>query len=263
MDDELTTKFSTELRARGGELVETLGEDTHRVRIGDEGGEGGEAVVCLDNLRRELERGGDLDSAVETFVGRLLAVGRRIPDWPLAKPGLRWAFESRSVDLRLFVHRELTEQLAVVLAFSDEDEQLITLVSPPQLKRWGISLDEAQRFALENMDRLLAETEIEVDEVRGAQLGMLATHSAFKASLLLAPSLRARVIDTLGWPLLAVAPCRDFAYLFTDRDLLGPMAKTVVREHSDGAYPLSTEVLRIDDDGITAIGGFGAKGSGA
>lgn len=257
MDDELTKTFLAELRRRGGDVVETLGTDTHRVRLRS-GGDTDEAVVSLDNLRREVAHaGGALEGTVAAFVAALLDVGRRVPEWPLAARGLRWAFESRELDLRPFVHRELSQQLAVVLAFTDDDEELITLVSPPQLERWGVTLDEAKAIALENMDRLLGETEIEVDEVRGAKLGMLATHSPFKASLLLAPSLRARVVDRLGWPLYAVIPCRDFAYLFTDRALLGPMAKTVVREHADGAYPLSTEVLRIDDDTIAAIGAFG------
>ncbi len=249
--NDINARFLRELEARGGEIVEELGADTFRVRLAQ-----GEAIISLDNLRRDVERDGDLD-AVADFVAAFSKAPRGLPDWPEAKQGLRWALETGAVDLSANVHEKTTRQLASVLCYADAHEQLITLLDVSQVEGWGIDVEAAKRFALSNMDELLAATQIEVDEVRGAPLGMLATHSVFKASLLLAPSLKQRVEQTLGWPLLAVAPCRDFAYLFADESLIGPMAGTVVREHNHSGYPLTTEVLRISDQGIEAIGAFG------
>lgn len=249
--DELTKRFIAELEARGGVLLEQVGEDVYRVRL-----TAGEAIISLDNLRRDVARDGDLD-AVARFVAAFAKAPRGVADWPQAQRGLRWALETRSIDLSSCVHEELTPQLAAVLCYTDEHEELVTWIGPSKLKGWKIDVAEAKRLALANMDALLADTAIEIDTVRGAQLGMLATHSVFKASLLLAPSLKARVEESLGWPLLAVAPCRDFAYLFVDDDLISPMGSTVIREHKDGGHPLSTEVLRVTDGGLEALGAFG------
>jgi hypothetical protein len=62
----------------------------------------------------------------------------------------------------------------------------------------------------------------------------------------------------LGWPLRAVAPCRDFVYLFRDRDdsMLESLAAAVSHEHAGSPQPLTLEVLRIGDDGVEAIGEY-------
>lgn len=259
--DELTRRFEEALRAQGGEIVETLGDDAFRVRL-----PAGDAVISLENLRRDITRDGDGDAgdgdggrheAVDAFVAALGRAPRGLPGWPDARPGLRWALESRTLDLTDVVHEALTPQLAAVLCHVDDHEALASFVSPRTLEAWSLDRERARQHALENMAALLARTEIEVGEVRGAPLGMFSTPSIHKASLLLAPALKERVATAIGWPLLAVAPCRDFAYVFADESLIAPMAATVMREHQESGYPLTTEVLRIADDGLEAIGAFG------
>jgi hypothetical protein len=145
------------------------------------------------------------------------------------------------------------------LAWTDPDETKIMLLAPETLARWSLTEREAWDGAGRRMDALLAKTPVVVDEVAGSRLGMLATDSVFKSSLIAAPSLRHIVEPALGWPLLAVAPCRDFVYLLPDdaQDLLGRLGGVVVREFNTSPYPLSPEVFRISDHGIQAIGRFG------
>ena len=93
----------------------------------------------------------------------------------------------------------------------------------------------------------------------GARLGILQLDSVFKAALLRAPSLREVVEPDLGWPVCAVAPCRDFLYLFREEDLQGLvplLAAIVTQEYETSGYPLTPEVLRVSDEGVLALGSY-------
>jgi hypothetical protein len=62
----------------------------------------------------------------------------------------------------------------------------------------------------------------------------------------------------LGWPLMAVAPDRDFLFLWAARhtDFVGRVGSVVVREYSEASYPISTEVWEITETRIKAVGEF-------
>jgi hypothetical protein len=87
---------------------------------------------------------------------------------------------------------------------------------------------------------------------------MIPIDSALKASLIFAPAFRRFVEADVGWPVLVVIPCRDFIYLLAEQDqaLLGRMGGVVQKEFRESGYPITTEVLRLSDQGIEAIGKF-------
>jgi len=61
----------------------------------------------------------------------------------------------------------------------------------------------------------------------------------------------------LTWPVLVVIPCRDFIYVLEqDQELINRIGRVVVEEFQNSGYPITTEVLRISDDGIEVIGRF-------
>lgn len=132
------------------------------------------------------------------------------------------------------------------------------MACPADLDSWGISAAAAEEAALRNLDGILENAAIEVSEKAGVRVGMVPTNSPFKASLVLAPRIRRQAEATLGWPLFAVLPARDFLMLFADKALVPRFGRVVVAEFRSSAYPLSTEVLEISDDGLRAIGRFDA-----
>jgi hypothetical protein len=69
---------------------------------------------------------------------------------------------------------------------------------------------------------------------------------------------RAYVEPSLGWPVLATIPNRDFIYVIAEKDrgLLDYMGRVIQKEFRTSSYPISTEVLRISERGIEAIGAF-------
>jgi hypothetical protein len=96
-------------------------------------------------------------------------------------------------------------------------------------------------------------------EDRGHKIGMISTElTGFKAALLFSPRLRELVEPHLGWPVLAVAPCRDFVYVFgvNARELFDKIGGITIQQYNEGGYPISTEVFEIGPDGVKALGEF-------
>jgi len=216
----------------------------------------GQCTVSLENVARNITRDGDL-SAIDHFVSVVATLPEDQPSWALAAARLRVSLEPSDSTLDGVVFRSLTKAICQVLTHTDADESRVSWVSHDLLGRWSVSESVAFAAALGNMDSLIATAPLEVSNADGVRLGMLATYSPFKASLLVAPSLRSIVEPALGWPVLAVAPCRDFLYLFSDETLIPRLGAVVVREYRDSGYPISTEVLRVSDEGVVALGSFG------
>ena len=110
-----------------------------------------------------------------------------------------------------------------------------------------------------NMDRLIAGIEPEVPrKIDGMSLGMIPVDSVFKASVIFAPGFRQLVSTKIGWPVLVVLPCRDFLYVLaeTDNALLARLGGVVQREFRNSGYPITTKVLRVSENGISAVGRF-------
>jgi hypothetical protein len=87
---------------------------------------------------------------------------------------------------------------------------------------------------------------------------MLPVESVLKTSVIFAPAFRAYVETTLGWPVLATIPDRDFIYVIAEKDrgLLDHIGRVIQKEFRTSSYPITTEVLRLCESGIEAIGAF-------
>jgi hypothetical protein len=246
--------FEAAVEAQGGKVVARDADDCAQVIIG-----GWSASVYLGNVRRRVDAGEPLEAAVAHFV-RVLALPRGpITDAGTLRAGLRLLLERREVLDPPVVHRVLSREIALVLAWTDPDETSVRLLTWDDLAGCSLQREDAWAVAGRQMDALLSETPIEVDQVAGSPVAMLATESVFKASLIAAPSLREHAEPLVGWPLMAVVPCRDFAYLLPDgaSELVGRLGSVVLREFNESPYPLSPEVFRISNEGIEAIGTFG------
>jgi hypothetical protein len=123
----------------------------------------------------------------------------------------------------------------------------------------GVTSRDVVQQAESNMAEIVANTQLEVDEIDGHKLGMLSTEETpFKASLILSPAFRDLVAPTLDWPVYVVVPCRDFAYVLrkSDREFLGRLGGVVVKEYRNSGYPITRDVLEVSDEGIKAIGTY-------
>lgn len=224
-------------------------------------------TLNVPRMRSLVDNGSEtIDSVIARFLHPTDYFVRQMSDPKNQRNGLRLMLENAGIleNADDILHQPLSDQLIIVLAWSDPEETGLVLLSETNMSEWSITSEDAWSIASENMNALLRKTPVELMDVGDDRvLAMLSTGSALKASLILAPQLRQHVESHIGWPVYAVIPCRDFIYLVpTDERgdrTLPALGSTVVEEYEQSPYPLSTEVFQISDDAIEAIGAFAAQ----
>ncbi|MCK6528319.1 hypothetical protein L6R50_12435 [Myxococcota bacterium] len=252
-DAPLRQEIAEELRRRGVDLVYAPGTARATLHRGAD-----QVLVDLDAMVRAARDRGGL-GAVPGVVRAVLEGPAGLPGWLVARSGVRLSLESLHHEFRDTLHAPLTRGTTRVLVYADPEERFVTWISGRTLEGWGLEPEDVHWAARSNMASLLDGTHVEVHRMRGRRCAVFQIDSVFKASLLLAPNLRERVAPLLGWPVVAIAPCRDFLMAFEDGDpaWLPGLADVVMHEHAGSGHPVTTEVLRCSDEGISALGAFG------
>lgn len=217
---------------------------------------GGDLTVSLHDISRIYARDEDPESVVR-FVEEVLSTPK-VPGWPEARSLVYFSAEASDHDFGDTIRRRVTEEVAQVMVVTDRQEGSITWLTPAAIAEWSATPEEVETAAGENLARLLEGRRPEVDEIDGMKLGMIPADSIFKASVIFAPTFKEFSTQEFEWPVLAVIPCRDFIYVLSEKDsaLLDRMGGVVRREYRESGYPITTEVLRISDGGIEAIGAY-------
>ena len=247
-------RFVEEVQRRGLEVGKAQEDGRIPIVLQDR-----ELVVNLANLMRQL-RNNATPETLQRFVDGVLHAQQALPPWPDAMGRVRFGAAQPPDESTDVIAVPVTEKLIGVVCWTDEEEQLLRFVGEQQVAVWGIDDDELLLAASYNMGRMLDATPLEIHKRKGVKVGVLETSSMFKASLIFSPNLRSKLEPSLGWPVVAALPCRDFLYLFGAADLdaikdeLGPV---VLQEFRQSSYPLTTELLHISEEGITAVGHFG------
>lgn len=242
--------FEAELIRRGVEYSATRWPGQYEVRAGRR-----PLRVSLDNLARQLD-GGDQDAErVAWFTDQILAAAAPAD---LTADRLYWLLQP-SGDAEQAWHRaSISPQLDRVLTHVSADGVLIHWISDQHLAAMNLTTRQASERAWANLDIALRGAEISTLDAPGnVTMAVITTTLPSKASLLLAPSLREVISPVTGWPILAVAPDREFVYIWNarHRDLIPRLGPVVIREHARAPHPLATEILYISDT-IRAIGAY-------
>lgn len=243
--------FESELVRRGIEFTVDADSGRHAIDI-----DGTSLLVSLDNLQRDFSRDGDL-GRIPRFVDTILESTQQF-EKTLSPDQLYWCLERNDFEVAADFRTAISDQVDRVLVHLSSDGKLVTWMTPPMLSDLGLSEADAGTAAFNNLAIALDKASIESEDVDGVALGFITTELRFKSSLILAPNLREKVEAFLGWPLLSVAPDRDFLYLWSaaHSDFAGRVGHVVVREYLSSSYPISTEVYKISDAEIIAIGAF-------
>jgi hypothetical protein len=251
---DVRQQFTAEARAQGLEVRRSLPDGRVIVALGER-----EVTVSLENLSRDLSQGAGAPRLKE-FVGTvrqtLTSTASELPAWEEARSRLRFSLEPEDTELGDTVRRAFAGRAQRVLVYLSPDQRQIRFVTPADLKHWNVDQAAAEHIASASMDALLRRTALKTEDIQGSKLAYFDFASPFKAALITSPALKAALKPKLGWPLYAVVPCRDFAYVFHDQALLERMGAVVLREHQQSSYPITTEVLELSDQGVRAIGDY-------
>jgi hypothetical protein len=243
--------FRRELTSRGIPH-ETDGDGRYRLVI-----DGNELTVALDALASEVAADPD-PLRVARFVDVLVSAAHPVPPWSEAKGRLRFVAEPAELDFSDALYEQVSDSLCRVLAYVHPGEARVTWLTPAVLIEWGKTPAKAGAVAAANMAALLSDAKVRVERVEGGRIGEFDAPTGFKASLLFCPNLRDVIEPELGWPVFAVVPCRDRAYLIPEEDeeLLSALGPAAVREFEGRPDPVSTEVFLLSDDGVEAVAQF-------
>jgi hypothetical protein len=244
--------FEAELAARG--LRHAVDVSSGRCVIWVHGAR---LMVSLDNLARQLTGTEHDREQISWFTDQVLAAAQPAS---LTAEGLSWCLEPSHYQESAEYRAAVSPRLDRVLVHADAAGAPIHWITPRHLSELGLSAEAAAQRAWANLDAALRQAaQLTNPAPGGVTLLSFASGVPSKASLLLAPSLREAISDVAGWPVLAVAPDRDFVYIWnaSHRELISRLGGVVTREHGRAPYPLSTEVLHISDT-IHAIGSYQA-----
>ena len=215
--------------------------------------------IALDNLERTLAESQD-ETCVIAFAD-VVFKPREVLSWQTASARVFELLESNDHLEAPPFRSPISGRLDQVLALWEEGGTA-RWVFPGMLEEWGVDLEAVRSAARRNLATMLADAEIGWKDYHGARLGYFGTLLPCKAALMMAANLKQIVAPTLGWPLLAVIPAQDFLLLWdaSRRDLIPELGALVVNQFTRSAYPLTTEVFEISDQGISAVGDFPSSG---
>lgn len=252
------TLFERRLRSRGAWFVFDVDMDTYRLANVD----GLESAISLSNVARELASDGDIYRAIRFADNMLLAVGYP-KDWSTVKHQVLWDIQSNMLEGQSDLTYHLSDQTHQVPVILDPETKHILFLDSHMLIEMNVSEEMIEQTADENLCAEARNAVFIVREYAGVKYAIVSTDLPSKASLILAPNLREIVEHNLGWPLFAVIPRRDFMFLYDARcfdkgaedifEKVPGLGNIVLEEFELGAYPLSTEIFKITDEGVRAV----------
>lgn len=254
MEDILFERFKTRLEDLGLE-IERIDEDgLIYVSYGDN-----RLQISLDNVRRSYEQEGNFD--------HLDGLIDSIHDYLMQKPIPAWEDACLNVYQSLFpanhewgdvLHDKITEDFHKNYIYYKDGQYI--WIDQAQLSAWQVDEVVFKKQVDFNMNTLLDETDIEMDET---EEGLTLAHfncpiEGLKSSLLFSTDLKKKLEPVIGWPVFCVLPVRDFCYLFSEKNeiLIEQLGGVVLDEYQNSAYPITTEILKLSDDGIIAVGKY-------
>jgi uncharacterized protein YtpQ (UPF0354 family) len=217
-------------------------------------------IVSLQNIEKNYLRDGDLN-AIQRFIENVLQPDIELPIAKKLRKGMFVSLEPSDYEgSNEAIHKKLSNSTIAVLAYFSEDKNQVRWLTTSDLKSREIPESEAWEIAFRNLEAIMSKTSVKFNIVDGENLGVIEAYEPYKASLILSAGLKEKVRGQIGWPIYAVAPARDFVYIFSKKSkLINKVGGVVVDEYANSGYPISTEVWELSDDKQKAIGEYPKK----
>lgn len=249
---DIVAEFEAQLINRG---VEFVARDDGRYDILSESGK---ITIALDNLHRSYATDKD-ETAISRFIDNILFTPHAMPDWRDARENVFPMMETAEIDVGdKLISKRLSKRVELFPVYYNEGSGTLRYLSESDALNWGVSEVELWDAADARINEIMQSTNVTYIDAGELKLGVIEAPEPYKASLIRAPSLRAKVEEKLGWPVYAMVPSRGFVFLMSksDEPALGSVGPTIVKEYMSARHPISTDVWELSDAGIQSIGAF-------
>lgn len=213
----------------------------------------------LDNLYRLVNR--DADRGVEIvehyldqlFSGDSLTLSAASFDF--AKPRIMPRIQPESIFRHL-----AREQVAhvpfvngTVIVFVLDLPNMTISVTTEQMIRWGVTAEDLDLLARQNLDRYQPELEVQVVESKeGGKAAILSEQDGYDAARLLLSSLYNRLAPHLGGDFYVATPSRDMFVALTGspEPFLTRLRERVEQDYKRLPYPITKDLFYVTRDGV-------------
>jgi hypothetical protein len=143
------------------------------------------------------------------------------------------------------------------------DDIVLHNLEDSTVKKWGVPREVLFSVADRNMCRLLSKAEVKESEISDGikvmEFDLPSRHLA--VSLMMCNDFRRAVEKHMGTKFLVVAPSRDSLLILENitNNILEKIGKLIVREYTQSAFPLTTDVMLFTPDNIRVAGRFAVK----
>lgn len=255
MQDEVLDRFKTRLEHLGLSIDKIDDEGLVHIEHGEN-----TLKISLNNVRKSYEQDGNfdhLDNLIQSIHEYLMEVP--IPNWNESKDKVFLSLFPSDFDYQDFINEKVTADFHKYYVYYDNEQYI--WVDHKQLEEWQIDQQIFKEQVDKNMNALLDRSSIEILETEsGARLAYFHTEiEGLKSALLFSKNLKNKILPILGFPVYCVLPVRDFCYMFSDKDkneLINSLGETVLNEYNSSGYEITTEILKLSDNGIEVIGKF-------
>lgn len=213
----------------------------------------------LDNLYRlvnhDTDRGQEI---VEHYLEQLFAgdvTTLSTVSFDFAKPRIMPRIQPETIFSHLnrqqVAHVPFVNGTAII--FVIDLPQMTVSVTTEQTIRWGVTPDELELIARENLDCYTPQLELQVVESKdGGRAAILAEQDGYDAARLLLSDLHKRLAPQLGGNFYVATPARDmFVALSHSPDpFLSRLKERVAEDYRRMPYPITDEFFYVTRDGV-------------
>lgn len=214
-------------------------------------------VASLESLyRMSVLRPKSTRRHVERWIVELLRAAEGTPDldgtFEELRPRILPMVVPESADPNpLSVMQPLVEGLAV--AYGIDNDRTISHVTQKRVRRWGVSIDDLHKAALENLTlRSQAINAHAAQDDQGTiELILFQTMDGYDASRLLLPDLHGKLREHLGSPFAAGIPNRDILLCFRNEEAtVQRLRPQIQKDYEQMPHQVSNKILLVTADGI-------------
>jgi uncharacterized protein YtpQ (UPF0354 family) len=217
----------------------------------------------LENLYRlvnhDLDRGEEI---VEHYLEQLFAgdaIALATVSFDFARPRIMPRIQPETI----FGHLNRAQVAHVpfvngtVVVFVIDLPQMTVSVTTEQIVRWGVTEEELEIMARENLDRYAPELEVQVVESKeGGRAAILSQQDGYDAARLLLSNLHRRLAPQLGHDFYVATPARDmFVALSPNPDpFVDRLRMRVAQDYKRLPYPITSDLFLVTRDGVAGMG---------